>query len=64
MENERPCENCGAIAVFESGEGTPHEGDVCTGCGIWVCIECSKYGQGESPFCPECFAKKDIDILK
>lgn len=58
-ENIRPCEVCGEPASFESGADTPREGDVCTGCGIWLCCNCSKYGQGESPYCAGCLAKKE-----
>ena len=61
FENIRPCEVCGEPASFESGDGTPREGDVCTGCGIWLCHKCSKYGSiGVSPFCGECFKLKEM----
>jgi len=57
-ENLRTCEICGKLLSFERHEDCfPREGDVCTKCGIFVCPNCVRYGDGESPYCKDCGGK-------
>jgi hypothetical protein len=57
IDNISSCAICGAKVSFERhSEELPPEYDVCTECGIRVCPDCARYGDGESPYCKNCLA--------
>ena len=55
LDNISCCAICGKLVSFErDSKDFPPEYDICTECGIRVCPDCVRYGNGENPYCKDC----------
>lgn len=56
LERPHECEACGAPAYFEHSP----EGQNCAHCGMWLCDDCTDWGDGETPYCENHYPVKVV----